>query len=34
MILVDLWKREDSFDCETSVAEQGDVGGRARDEGE
>ena len=34
MVLENLWKWEDRFDCETSVAEKGDVNWRARDEWE
>jgi len=33
VVLEDLGKREDGFDGETGVAEQGDVEGRAGDEG-
>lgn len=34
VVLEDLWERQDGFDGETGVAEEGDVGPRAGDEGE
>ena len=34
MVLKNLWERKDGFDCETRVAEKGDVCRRGRDEWE